>query len=175
MKQFVIAKEDVDFWLDENGTWQNRHGPFEHKRIIDHFHRSIRHDESGYYLLQTHGERVREKVYFPYRDTALFVFDVIVKNEPQADEKLVLVLNTKETILLEPGSLFVSDDQLYLSHDGHRIRFTAKSLFKISDFLSLEAGSYRIVLNGRSTAIEAYPTRMDKNSSSGKQVRSDQL
>lgn len=148
MKEFIITREKVEFWLDENGTWQNRHGPFRHKRIIDHFHQSIRRDESGYYLLQAHGDRVREKVYFPYRDTALFVFEVIDR-----DGELRAVLNTRATIVLDPESLFVEKDRLYMHNDGHRIRFTSNALLTISECLRLEDEKYQIVINGRTVDI----------------------
>ncbi|MDJ0803659.1 MAG: MFS transporter permease, partial [Desulfobacterales bacterium] len=75
MKEIVIPKDQAVFWLDRHGFWRNRHGRFERPRIIAKFHAAIGRDAQGYYLSQTNGD-VREKIYFPYEDTALFVFDV---------------------------------------------------------------------------------------------------
>jgi hypothetical protein len=69
--EIIIPKERAIFWLDKNGRWHNAHGEFEHKKIIDYFHSSIKRDENGYYLFQKRGD-VQEKVYFHYEDTALF-------------------------------------------------------------------------------------------------------
>ena len=87
IKEVVISKEDAVFWLDRDGCWNNEHGKFQHKKIIDFFHLSIKKDNNGYYLSQTDGN-YREKVYFHFEDTALFVFDVI------KDKDIMLILNT---------------------------------------------------------------------------------
>ena len=79
------------FGLDARGRWQHvEQGLFENPRIIAYFHSCIRKDEMGYHLVQDHGH-IREKVYFPYEDTALFVFDVLKGDPP------ILVLNTRES------------------------------------------------------------------------------
>ncbi|PIE62260.1 MAG: MFS transporter permease, partial [Desulfobacterales bacterium] len=82
MKEVIIPKEKAVFWMNGDGVWHNEHGPFEHPKIIRHFHNSIHKDENGYYLCQER-EDVREKVYFPYEDTAIFVFQVIPGNPLQ--------------------------------------------------------------------------------------------
>ncbi len=128
LPEVVIPKEKAVFWMDGRGRWQNRHGRFEHKRIIDHFNRSIRRDKHGYYVTQTRGA-VREKVYFSYEDTPLFVFQVIDRNPVD------LVLNTGETIPLDPARLFVQSDQLYQQRGDERIKFTERALLAISPFL----------------------------------------
>ena len=48
--EIVISKEDAIFWLDENGRWHNAHGEFQHKKIIDYFHSSIKKDKKGYQI-----------------------------------------------------------------------------------------------------------------------------
>jgi len=76
IKEIVVPREDAVFWLDGNGFWHNREEKFTHRKIINYFHSSIRKDKKGYYLFQVH-PGYREKVYFPYEDTALFVFEVV--------------------------------------------------------------------------------------------------
>ncbi|MEW5909866.1 MAG: MFS transporter permease [Thermodesulfobacteriota bacterium] len=147
MKEIIIPKEKAVFWLDKNGRWHNQHGEFEHKKIIDYFHRSIQRDESGYYLAQTHEDQI-EKVYFPYEDTPLFVFDVI----PDKD-RIILVLNTKREILLDPKTLAVRDDALYVLEPDLRIKFTDRALMKLSDYLEFKDGLYFIKLNGELNPI----------------------
>ena len=88
-KEIVIPKEDAVFWMDKNGHWHNEHGKFQHKKIIDYFNGCIKKDKDGFYLTQER-DTYREKVYFPYEETAYFVFEVI------KDKDITLVLNTKK-------------------------------------------------------------------------------
>ncbi len=135
--EIVIPREKAVFWLDGDGRWHNAHGPFQHKKIIDYFHSSIQKDQNGYYLFQETEER-REKVYFRFDDTALFVFDVI------QDDSLLLVLNTGERLPLRPEGLFVEDDALYFRRGEERIKFTQRCLMKISDRLEIRDDAYFI-------------------------------
>ena len=127
-KEIIIPKEDAVFWMDARGRWQNEHGAFEHTKIIDYFHSSIRKDDQGYYLFQESDDH-DEKVYFRYKDTALFVFDVIVGDD------IVLVLNTKKRMKLQPENLSIKEDSLYLHDGGDLIKFAERGLMKISDLL----------------------------------------
>jgi hypothetical protein len=141
MKEIVIPKENAVFWMDKNGRWHNQHGEFEHRKIIDYFHRSIQRDENGYYLSQVCDDQI-EKVYFRYDDTPLFVFDVI-----PAEKSIILILNTKREILLDPKMLFVRNDSLYISEPDVRIKFTDRALMKLSPHLEFRDGRYFIRLD----------------------------
>ncbi|MEJ2728353.1 MAG: MFS transporter permease [Deltaproteobacteria bacterium] len=146
--EIVIPKEKAVFWLDENGRWQNVHGEFQHKKIIDYFHSSIQKDEKGYYLFQERGN-LREKVYFHYEDTALFVVDLIKEND------ITLILNTKKRVKLKPENLFTRNDNLYMRMGKETIKFTERGLMKISDLLEFSDEQYFIkVKNRRSRIIE---------------------
>lgn len=135
--EIVIPAEKAVFWLDGDGRWHNAHGPFQHKKIIDYFHAAIRKDEGGYYLCQETDEH-REKVYFRFTDTALFVFDVIESDNP------LLVLNTGERLPLRPEGLFIENDALYLWKGEERVKFAQRALMKIADRLETEDGVYFI-------------------------------
>jgi len=149
-KEFVVPKEEAVFWLDVRGRWHNKHGVFEHKKIIDYFHSSIRKDADGYHLLQEHDDYTVEKVYFKYEDTALFVFDV----KPQDDsDNIRLILNTKDEIPLVPENLFVQNDNLYMEHAGHRIKFIDRAMLKLSHRLKYDQHRYRIELTGKTHDI----------------------
>ena len=76
-------------------------------------------------MTQTHPDYL-EKVYFPFEDTALFVFQV------QAEEPLTLALNIKTSIILDPHELFLANDSLYLLHHQERIKFSERALIQIS-------------------------------------------
>ena len=145
-KEIVISKEDAVFWLDQNGLWHNEHGRFEHKKIIDFFHQSIRRDEAGYHLRQQLEGSV-EKVYFPYEDTALFVFDVI------RGPDIVLALNTLKKIPLNPDKLFIKADQLYITEGEDLIKFTERAMMKMADLIEEENGSYCITVGSESYVI----------------------
>lgn len=140
--EIVIPREKAVFWLDRNGRWRNHDGLFRNPRIIEHFHSAIRRDDGGYYLSQER-EGVREKVYFPYEDTALFVVDV------KTEEPAELILNTRRRLPLDPAGLLVENDALYAFAGDERIKFTDRTLLKIADLLEFEEGGYVIRLGAR--------------------------
>jgi hypothetical protein len=142
LPEVVIPKEKAVFWMDGRGRWWNRHGPFEHKRIIDHFNRSIRRDEDGYYVSQVRGE-IREKVYFPYEDTPLYIVRVL----PEAP--LRLDLNTGDVIFLDPAALFVKSDQLYHIRGDERIKFSDRALLAIAPLIEEKADGMSIRIDNR--------------------------
>jgi hypothetical protein len=131
IRKKVVPKEAAVFWLDKNGHWHNQYGKFEHRRIIDYFHSSIKRDRGGYYLYQA-TESCQEKVYFHYEDQALFVFDVVRDND------VTLVLNTKKKIVLRPKKLFVKNDSLYMQLKDETLKFAEQGLLKISPLLENE-------------------------------------
>jgi hypothetical protein len=147
LKEWIITKEDAVFWLDKNGYWHNKHGKFQHKKIIDYFHSAIQKDKDGYYLSQER-DNFSEKVYFRHEDVALFVFDV-----KKADD-IVLELNTKRQIRLKPGKLFIKEDHLYMTAGDEIIKFTEQALMKISELLEYREDRYFIRVKGRRYAIK---------------------
>jgi hypothetical protein len=151
LTEVVIAKEDAVFWMDDRGRWQNRHGRFAHKRIIDHFNRSIRRDEDGYYVTQTRGD-VREKVYFAYTVTPIFVFQVL------AGDPVQLVLNTGETIALDPARLFVESDQLFQGMGDGCIKFSDRALVAMAPYLDENTDGFSIRIGGRTWPIPSQET-----------------
>jgi hypothetical protein len=148
IKEIVIQKHDAVFWLDKNGCWQNENGKFRHKKIIHHFHSCIRRDRQGYYLYQAN-ESYAEKVYFPYEDQALFVFDVIQQND------VTLILNTQQQIKLNPRQLFIKNDCLYMHMGEETIKFAEQGLMKIAPLLEEENNQYYIRLKDRDYKIPA--------------------
>ena len=140
--EIIIPKDRAIFWLDKNGRWHNAHGEFEHKKIIDYFHSSIKRDENGYYLFQKRGD-VQEKVYFHYEDTALFAVDLI------KDKDTTLVLNTRKQVRLMPRNLFIRNDNLYMRMREETIKFTERGLMKISDLLEYDNDQYFIKVKNR--------------------------
>jgi len=120
---------------------------FQHKKIINYFHSAIKRDKDGYYLSQER-DNFREKVYFHYEDSALFVFDVIKA------EDLILELNTKRRIKLKPRKLSIKEDSLYMTEGDEIIKFAEQGLMKISDLLEYENDLYFIRVKGRRYAIK---------------------
>ena len=146
-KEIIISKDKAVFWLYRNGCWCNQHGKFEHKKIIDYFHASIQKDRRGYYVGQTI-ENCREKVYFHYEDTALFVFDVI------KDKAITLILNTGKQIKLNPKKLEIKADSLYMRVKDERIKFAEQGLIKISDLLENVDDQFFIRIHHRRYKIQ---------------------
>ena len=146
MKEISISKEDAVFWMDANGRWHNQHGEFEHKRVIDYFNRSIGHDAEGYYVSQKRGE-VIEKVYFRYQETALFVVDVLSGGD------ISLLLNTGKTIALDPDSLLVRDDCLFIEMGNELAKFNDRSMMKLSNRFEEVDGRFQIRLKDKAYFI----------------------
>ena len=154
--EIVIGREEAVFWLDKNGCWHNKNGKFRHHKIINYFHSCIKRDRQGYYLYQEN-ENYAEKVYFPYEDQALFVFDVIRQND------VTLVLNTKQQIKLRPRKLFIKNDCLYMHGVEDIIKFAEQGLMKIAQLLEEENDQLYIRIRERRYKIPA----MDDFSASG--------
>ncbi len=152
-KEVVIPKEKAVFWLDKHGYWHNKFGKFEHKKIIDYFHTSIRRDDMGYFLSQMM-DNVQEKVYFPYEDTALFAFNII------RNADIVLVLNTRRHVKLRPTKLSIEDDHLYMQLAREQIKFSEQSLLKISDLIEEENEQYFIRIKKRRYRIRKRKERL---------------
>jgi len=146
LKQIVISKDKAVFWLNKNGRWCNRHGEFEHKKIIDYFNASIRRDKGGYYVAQTTDD-YQEKVYFNYEDTVLFVVDVLKGKD------ILLVLNTGKKIKLKPKKLSMQSDNLYMHIGEERIKFTEKSLLKVAALIECYKDQYVIKVKNRKYTI----------------------
>jgi hypothetical protein len=147
IREVVIPRSEAVFWLDSRGYWRNSGGRFRKKKIVDHFHSAISRDENGYFVAQRKpgpGEEVREKVYFPYEDTALFVFAVCFE-----EGGITLVLNTGRRLFLKPGSLFVKNDSLYLREAGEVIKFSERALIQMAGILTDHEGALHIRVNGR--------------------------
>ncbi|AOY57599.1 MULTISPECIES: MFS transporter [Desulfococcus] len=151
LKEIVIPKEKAVFRMDARGCWHNAQGPFQKKSIIDHFNRSIRKDDAGYFLTQVNGDYI-EKVYFSYEDTPLFVVDV------EDADPIRLHLNTGETLPLSPETLFIKADQLYIMREDERIKFSERGLLKLSRMLEGEDNAYILRMGGRRYAIRVEPT-----------------
>jgi hypothetical protein len=146
LPEVVIPKENAVFWMDKQGRWHNRHGRFEHKRIIDYFNRSIHYDDNGYYITQIR-DQVREKVYFPYADTPLFVFRII-KGDP-----LQLELNTGQILSLDPMHLFIKADQLYQCQGEQVIKFSERTLMDMAPYLEETSDGLAICMGGQHVVI----------------------
>lgn len=158
-REIVIPRDEAVFWLDRRGYWRNSGGRFRKKKIIDHFHAAISRDENGYHLCQPKDGGV-EKVYFPFEDTALFVFDVIFRpkrpnkdgkpDKPDKNDKndkpgkvhkthdadITLVLNTGRHLPLDPRRLYSRNDCLYISDNDETIKFSERALMQISALLT---------------------------------------
>ncbi len=146
-EQIIVPKENAVFWLDKNGVWHNEHGRLEHPKIIRYFHKSIQKDENGYHLCQTR-DGFLEKVYFPHEDTALFVFDLKRK-----ETSLVLILNTGNTLDLDPEQLFSKNDQLYLRTPDHLVKFAPDALVKLSRFMGDDEDRLTLCLDEKTFII----------------------
>jgi hypothetical protein len=148
IKEIVIGKEEAVFWLDKNGCWNNENGKFRHNKIIRYFHSCIQRDRQGYFLYQEN-ENYVEKVYFPYEDQALFVFDVIEQDD------VTLVLNTKQRIKLKPRKLFINNDCLYMQMGEEIIKFAEHGLVKIARYLEEKSDQLYIRIKSRRYKIPA--------------------
>ncbi|MEH0019540.1 MAG: MFS transporter permease [Desulfobacter sp.] len=142
----VIPRENAVFRMDENGVWHNAHGRFEHPKIISYFNRSIQKDSQGYFVSQMLGEVV-EKVYFPFVDTALFVVDIRIK------DNIELVLNTGNTVLLDPSTLHTRDDSLFCRTPDDLVKFNQHALARLARCLDETDQGLMLNMGGASFPI----------------------
>ena len=140
LDEIVIPAERAVFWMDRFGHWCNQGGRFRHKRVIDYFNASIRRDRHGYFVEQIR-DRIREKVYFLYEDTPLFVIHVVL------GVPIELWLNTGGRSPLQPEQLFVRDDNLYLRRGEERVKFTDRALLKLANELEYDETSNAYAIN----------------------------
>ena len=119
--------------LTEHGVWLHDGEPFQHKRVIDLFNRSIVWDEHDKAYFVQPDERQRARVHV--EDTAYFVRQVQDKESPW---KIVLLDGSVEE--LNPETLSRgSEHQLYCKlNNGHRARFTRKAYQQIVEHAESE-------------------------------------
>ena len=65
------------------------------------------------------------------------------------EEPMHLVLNTGETIVLDPTRLFVRSDQLYQARGDERIKFTDRALLAMTPYLEACADGLSMCIGGR--------------------------
>ncbi|MFP4668382.1 MAG: MFS transporter permease [Desulfosalsimonas sp.] len=141
----VIPKEEAVFRLGGDGWWRNEAGRIRKKKIVDYLHKCIDRDENGYFVLHDKGGKW-EKVYFPYEDTALFVFDISRAGEGLRD--IVLVLNTGRNIPLKPENLYIHNDSLYMARGQEKIKFAERALVKFSKLLTEDENGRLVLKSG---------------------------
>ena len=141
LKEIIIKKEDAVFWMDGNGRWHNQHGEFEHKKVVAYFNRSIAYDADGYFVSQVRDDML-EKVYFPYQETALFAVDVILNDD------ILLCLNTGKQIPMDPKKLIIREDSLFMHLENQIIKFTDRSMMKLSNLFDDANGKLTLLLKG---------------------------
>lgn len=142
-KEVVVPREEAVFCLDRRGRWHTRDGPFENPRIIAYFHSCIRKDSGGFHLAQEHSG-FKEKVYFPYQDTALFAFDAA-----KDGNEVIVVLNTGRRTHLRPKRLFIKGEDLYMGMGGDTVKFTEQALVRLSGMLEFEGPETFVRVKGR--------------------------
>ncbi len=149
LREIVIPKEKAVFRMDGNGHWFNRHGRFEHKKIIDYFNRSIQKDDNGYYVCQIRGD-IREKVYFFYEDTPVFAVKVIM------GDTTTLLLNTGGKIKLDPNHLYIKNDRLFQKDEDMLIKFTEQAMMAMANLMEERKNRVFIKLNNNDYEIPEY-------------------
>ena len=142
----IIPKEKAVFRLDKNGVWRIDNEKFTNQKIINYFHSVIKRDKDGYFLEQEHKHFV-EKVYFPYEDTALFVFHVI------KSDGLILRLNTGKDIKLDPEKLVMKNDDLYFQNDEDLIKLSVNAVLSLADYMDDVDDQYVINIDGKRRLI----------------------
>ena len=143
----IIPKEKAVFRLDKNGVWYIDDEKFTNKKIIKYFHSIIKRDKDGYFLEQEQNKFI-EKVYFPYEDTALFVFHITKRNK-----EVILHLNTGKKIKLYPNKLFMKNENLYIQINEDLIKFSANALLSLADYMDDAGDQYVIDLDGKKYVI----------------------
>ena len=145
--EIIIPQDKAVFWMDDTGRWHNRHGPFEHPKIIRYFNRSIQKDEDGYFVAQGSGD-VIEKVYFPFVVTALFVVDLAV------GDPFKVKLNIQQELDLDSERLFLFKEDLYYRMENDIAKFNPHALLKISNYIDFKGKRYRLKIGSEQHIIK---------------------
>jgi hypothetical protein len=157
VKQIVIPKQQAVFWMDAQGRWHNQHGPFQHKKIIDHFNASIGKDREGYFVGQ-YRDGLFEKVYFAYQETARFAVNLVGHDPVQME------LNSGETVAVVPELLFIHGDQLFHRYGEEVIKFSEAVLMQISKHIESDDDGYLLRWMGASYRLkeQSIPDQTEK-------------
>ena len=147
MKEIVIPKEKAVFWMGGNGRWYNEHGPFQHKKLIEYFNTSIRWDSDGFFVSQVRGD-IHEKVYFRCKETALFAVDIT------AGDEFMIILNTRESIRLDPQQLYIKDDCLFMHYQETTVKFTDRSMMRLAENIEERDGAFYFNYQGNRHALQ---------------------
>jgi hypothetical protein len=78
------------------------------------------------------------------------VFDI---DEADGSDKIRLILNTKEKIPLDPKAVYIQNDNLYVTYDGHRIKFIDRAMLKLAHRLKFDQQQYRLEFSGKTYDI----------------------
>ncbi len=144
--EIVVSRDKAVFWMDANGRWHNRHGPFEHPNIIRYFNASIQKDEGGYFVSQRN-QNVIEKVYFPYVITAYFVVAVEIGDSIKAK------LNTQRELDLLPERLLMCQEDLYYRMENDIAKFSFQALLNISQHITYDGKKYHFTIGAEPQLI----------------------
>jgi hypothetical protein len=83
-----------------------------------------------------------------YLSFFLFVFDIIKGDD------IILVLNTKRQIPLQPESLSIKEDSLYYQDGEDLIKFAERGMMQISDLLEEAGDQFYIRVDGKRYEIK---------------------
>jgi len=148
MDERYLADLTKDLKLSATGEWWHKGQPFENRKLIELFNRSIVWDESAKRYLLKIGSNLAS---FVYEDTAYFVLSLNDKHTPWS-----LILSDQSEEPLVPSSLTLGEDnQVYCRVKGtHNARFSRAAhqqlLEHVVDEESLLIGDKKIVLAKRS-------------------------
>ena len=93
-----------------------------------------------------------EKIYFPYEDTALFVFRVILRDGTAP----LLELNTGRRTELVPQNLYSKNDCLYMEENGETIKFSERALMQVAPLFEEGENGFCIAVNGEKYCVPEY-------------------
>jgi len=68
-------------------------------------------------------------------------------------EELFVVLNTAETIKLEPENVLAKADSLYMQTQDHLIKFKTRAMMKLSKYLDERDGRFFLTIKGKEYQI----------------------
>ncbi len=69
-----------------------------------------------------------------------------------------LVLNTTETVTLDPSQLFTRNDNLYIQTPEHCIKFGQRALIKLAGLIEEKEDRLFLVLDGTAHEIQQKPS-----------------
>jgi len=151
VRRFLLAGAPIEpIRLDRLGQWWHRGEPFENRKLIDLFSRSVQRTEGGTWILHI------EPYTYPIAvdDTGYFVHRIELEALGQELRAVTMHLTDRTVEALDPSTLHY-DDSLRCAIKGGRFeaRFLRTPYYQLADFIEVDRLGFKLTIAGSTYRI----------------------